>query len=327
MKLAPILTLLASSWGCSQPHAPAVSPEALLDPALQDQPLPEDAAWAGRMLSVLPRVRNAVQFSDALSAHPEEDRCEQDLDAQDPEVRLRAVFQLVQARAPRSAQRQWDTWNDLRDELSNAEDLKVHAALGEDFASRSLVQTLDNFEPDVAAGGTDAQWAIRMIGVTGRTELLGRVAAYATSSDLHLSLTAGRTLEDFKGAAANEALLGCVQAWRYDTFLRAARALQVRDAELLEAGLIRMGPPDDRRAWYGILLGRLGSAHAVSSLCEEVGSMSRVDAEMFAMIEALAQPEHRELIEGLPDQVRDGQRERAEQVVAAVRNRWSDESR
>jgi hypothetical protein len=177
MKLAPILILLASSWGCAHKHSPTIPPEALLDPALRDQPLPEGSVWAGRMLSVVPRVRNAVQFSDAIGSYPEEEQLQSQLQDGGPKVRLHALLVLMIARAPQSAQQQWDTWNELRDDLSDISDLKNHAALAEDFESRNLIKTLERYEPDLTAGGADAQWAIRMIGVAVRIDLLDRVAS------------------------------------------------------------------------------------------------------------------------------------------------------
>jgi hypothetical protein len=110
-------------------------------------------------------------------------------------------------------------------------------------------------------------------------------------------------------------------------FLRAARELQERDPVLLEKGLLEMGEPKDRKAYYGILLGRLGNTSAVPHLCRDVKAMARIDREMFDMIEQLALPEHRLLIEGLPEHVRDEQRERAESVLTSVLQRWSDDSR
>jgi hypothetical protein len=50
--------------------------------------------------------------------------------------------------------------------------------------------------------------------------------------------------------------------------------------------------------------------------------MSRIDREMFNLIEQLAQPEHRDLFESLPAQVREEQRARATSIVTTILHRW-----
>lgn len=163
--------------------------------------------------------------------------------------------------------------------------------------------------------------------MTQNEELLPRIARFALVRHLATSMAAERSLEDFRGAAANEALLECVKAWRYGTLLPAANSLLERAPHLLEQGLLAIGERRERNRWYGILLGRVGNTDAVPLLCRAVKQVSMIDHEMFDMIEHLAQPEHREMIEGLAEQVRDGQRERAESVTAAVLQRWADNDR
>ena len=273
------------------------------------------------------RLLDAVQFSDAGWHSPEERHAEA-LSHSDPLVRLQALVVLLRVSAPRSVDAQWNTLKALTNELVDPEAQELLLALNRDFEAPNLEQILDEWE--TAPNSEDdhrAQWAMRAVGVAGRSEFLPRIAGYALREDHDVALAAERTLHDFEVPEANAALLECVKAWHYDMFLRAARELQERDPVLLEKGLLEMGEPKDRKAYYGILLGRLGNTSAVPHLCRDVKAMARIDREMFDMIEQLALPEHRLLIEGLPEHVRDEQRERAESVLTSVLQRWSDDSR
>jgi hypothetical protein len=138
---------------------------------------------------------------------------------------------------------------------------------------------------------------------------------------LDVSLAAERSLEDFPGPAGDRALADCLLGWRYDAYVRAGYALVERDAGLLAQTLIAAAVPKDCAYQAGLLLAGVGNAAAVPHLCASVGHTAIVDGKMFEAIESLATLEQLPLVEALPATVRDEQRERATNVLAAVRAR------
>ncbi len=291
------------------------------DPAADDEPFRalDDAAV---LFLRVPSLRAAVQFSDASVGRPQEWRITTALTEGEPNARLLALAILMRVRAPRSVAEQWEALEAARLLEGHPELPALLAELDRAFAWES-VESLIEREPPEGDYEVDhgLEWGLRAAGVARHWEALPRLRALTRSENLHTSLTAERSLEDFPGPEADDALVHCLLGWRYNAYVRAARALQKRHPELLERTLLENDAPEDCRYQQGVFLGRLGSPAAVPILCETLPRYQIIDREMFDLVEALATKEHRALVDALPAQVRENQRARADQVREHVRAR------
>jgi hypothetical protein len=275
-----------------------------------------------RRFLVSPYVDDAVQFSCVSQPFVDEDWVTAGLDDKDPEVRLRALVVMVRARAPRTVDRQWAVLDELRTGPRAVEFAQVTTRVETAFAPAALDRTLAEPPPGTEYSTPAAyQWALRAAGVTRHRDALARLAELSRADQLDVSLAAERSLEDFTGPEADAALARCVDGWQYNAAMKAAGALLKRDPERLRATLLASEPPVGQVYWKGIFLAHLEDRRGVPILCEEVPGLRRSDASMFDAIERLAGPEDLESVEALPGRVRDDQRPRAEEVVAAVRLR------
>lgn len=264
-----------------------------------------------------PQLRPAVRILTYEPGAVMEDWLERMLEGPDDVVRLQALCVLVKVRASRSVRNQWDVLQHLLttgrpDVVAVAR--RIEVAFGTDALDDTLQRSLD---PDTSA---ELQWAVRAAGVTRYRASLGRLAELSRSEDLHVSLAAERSLESFDGPEAIDALAHCVQGWRPSASVRACEALLERDPERLRATLLEVAASDGLY-WKGVFLGRLDDPRCVPILCAELPRASMVDAEMFEAIERLAGEDHIAMVESLPMRVRDEQKARATQAVAAVRAR------
>jgi len=276
----------------------------------------------GRYLTPPVYVQSAVQFSCGVSVNADEWWHTEALTSEDPLVRLQALVVLMKVKAPRTVAKQWQVLQGL-DDLSPRPGLarllgELHAA----FEYPALKTDLLRSPPKGEYGHDHAQqWALRAAGAARCWDALARLRDLSTNDNLDTSLAAERSLADFKGRAAEEALAHCVLGWRYNAWIRAAATLSRRDPVLLERTLLEAEIPQGARYQAAVFLGRLGNPRAVPMLCADVGGIALIDGEMFDLIESLAGPEHRALVEALPDGVREEQRERAEAVRASVLRR------
>jgi hypothetical protein len=268
-------------------------------------------------------VQSAVQFSCSVSGNRPEWRVEEALAAdRPPELRLLALVILVRMHAPRSITDQWQAFQDLKE-------LKGHPGLpwlleqlAAEFAPRHVDRLLKREPPaDRYTGDRTLEWAARAAGVTGHAGAIPRLVELSVGDNLDVSLAAEASLEEIPGADAERGLVACLLGWQYDAYVRAGRALTKRNPALLAKTLLAATPPKGCRYMQGVFLGRLGNPAAVPILCETIRGIRRLDGEMFDLIGKLATRDHLDLIEKLPDSVRDDQRKWAVEVRAAVRKR------
>ena len=275
-----------------------------------------------RRFLVSPCVVDAVQFSCVPQGSADEFWVQAGLDDPDPEVRLRALVVLGRACAPRTVDRQWAVLDELRTGPRAIEFAQVTTRVEAAFAPAALDRTLAETPPGTEySTPAPYQWALRAAGVTRHRDALARLAELSRAEQLDVSLAAERSLEDFTGPDADAALARCLDGWQYNAAMKAADALLKRDPERLRATLLASDPPKGLLYWKGIFFAHLEDRRGVPILCEEVPGLHRSDASIFDAIERLAGPEDVESVEALPGRVREDQRTRAEEVVAAVRSR------
>jgi hypothetical protein len=165
-------------------------------------------------------------------------------------------------------------------------------------------------------------WSVRALGVRRVKEGLGRLVQLSHCEARAVSLVAEKSLEDYTGLEADQALADCLLGWRYDAYIRAGRALLQRNKALLNNILSSTSVPKDSRYQVGLLLAKCENPLAVSILCDEVGGICFADHEMFECISHLAGPRHREVIESLPKRVRAEQVNEAQAVVERFYERF-----
>jgi hypothetical protein len=244
------------------------------------------------------------------------------LEGKDPD-RLVALALLMRVRAPDSVDKQRDTLDALS--KRHPEWASALAELRVAFEPAPILAALAKDPPtdwhDDAAAHC---WAIRAAAITGLDAAIPRLGELSTVHVLDLSLTAVKSLEESTGEAADRALAQCVLGWQYDAFEHAARALRKRNLAVLHEALLSAEPPEDRRYDYGIFLAWCDDTKAVPILCDTVKGISfgaKWNVDHFELIEKLATKDQLSVIEALPGNVRPDQRERAEAVVAAVKER------
>lgn len=271
-----------------------------------------------------PSVYPAVQFSCGVSVKPIEEWLTKALDAQQPIVRLRALTVLVRVQAPRTVAEQWQTLQELRAGPDAAAFAAVTDALLTAFSPASIAAKIaDQTVFGMFAGSRHRQWCLRVAGVCNHTEFLPDLTRWSKSRSIDYSLAAVRSLQDMQGPAVNQALAECVRGWRYTAAGHAAHTLLQRQPELLRTTLLEL-EPGDRAYGKGLLLAKLEDHRAVPILCQTVPEIAIKDSEMFDAIERLARTEHLVAIAALPNRVRDEQKTRAMEVVAAVRKRLKE---
>ena len=237
-------------------------------------------------------------------------------------VRLRALVLLMRVQAPRTVDKQWSTLQRLRAQIPDGPFADVLAELHERFAPTAIDDALERTALVARfASTTELQWFVRAAGVTRHRGALTRLTELSVVKNLHTSLAAERSLEDFDGPAANAALATCTKRWAYDVGMRAGWTLARRDPELLRAVLTAPDFPTTHAYKRGLLLASIDDARSVPILCATVAKIAIVDHEMFDQIERLAERDHLSLVDALPEQVRSEQRDRAASVAGSVRKR------
>ena len=269
-----------------------------------------------------PFVDAAAGSGCSATMYPFEDRLVALLDGQDDEDRALALAVLVRVRAPRHIVRQWQVLHEL-DHRHGSEPAwaPLLAALHEPFVPDQLEVVLRRkLSADRLDFHEAHQWAIRAVGVTGCRALLARVAFWSRSTDFFVASAAVQSLDDLPGPEADQALADCLSGFGH-VAAWAGHGLLRRDPALMTRTLLGTEVPAKQRDLVGRLLAKVEHPAAVPHLCATVGTMTRVDREMFDAIDRLATVDHWPLVEALPNTVRAEQQERAAAVVAAVRAR------
>jgi hypothetical protein len=269
-------------------------------------------------------IKPAVQFSCVVHSSAYEEALERALLSEDPNLRLQALVALVRAQAPASVDEQWRTLRSLRARRDAPELLaEIEARFSESHLAEFLAQpAMDDFiwsqNPEyneLISRRNERHWCIRAAGATACLSMLDRLIELSRDENLGDSLAAEASLEQFDGEKGDQALVACLHGWRYNAAGRAGRALVSRNKNLLAMELKKdAAVPETYRYEQGLLLAACNDPAAVPILCATVGTMQIIDRTMFDEIARLAGPQHRDLIEGLPDRVRPAQRARAEAV-------------
>ncbi len=275
----------------------------------------------GRFLT-FPELQPVVQFSDARTTTPYEDSLVEALENGSPELKLQALAILLRVRAPSSVPQQWKALSELRKVTDRPHWQPLIFEWVNCFDPTQVEQELSWQSPEGARFVSDSHywlrtylWSVRAAGVTHNRKLLYRLTELSRSDRLYTSLAAERSLEDFTGPQADQALANCLLGWRYNAYVHAGYALAERNKPLLVKTLLDVKPPADCRYYQGIFLAHCDHPAAVPILCQEVRHYQIIDGRMFDFIARLGRPEHRAMIEALPSQVRPDQRETAERTV------------
>lgn len=265
-----------------------------------------------------PDLQPVVRFGCMGRNTPYEDALIETLTTDEPSLRLQALAILMRVRAPSSVPLQWKALGELRQLKDRPQWQPLLDEWQACFDSKRLEQTLRQVPPKERTYDTEVGeflWSIRAAAVIQDVRAMDRLAVLSAAAHLYTSLAAERSLEDFSGPAANQALVRCLLGWRFDAYVRAGDALLERDKKLLAKALLETTAPKSCRYYQGVLLARCDQVAAVPILCEEVRAYNRIDMEMFAHIARLGTEEHRNAIESLPSRVRPEQRCWAERSV------------
>ncbi|MEN6451037.1 MAG: hypothetical protein ABFC96_11140 [Thermoguttaceae bacterium] len=265
-----------------------------------------------------PEVKPVVQFSCAVTATPYEDALEKALAKGSPEKKLQALAILMRLRAPSSVPLQWKALGELRQLKDHARWQPLLSEWLACFDPRTLEREIQQAPPPGDRYSDRPRiylWSIRACGTIQDANALSRLTTLSKADHLYTSLAAERSLEDFTGPKANQALAACILGWQYDAYVRACDALLKRDKSLLVKTLLQTNAPKKCRYYQGVFLARCDNPAAVPILCEEVPEYQILDTEMFAHIARLGGAEHRQMIQSLPTRVRPEQRKLAEQAV------------
>lgn len=287
------------------------------------------------------RVMPAVQFTCVRYMDYYEDALVEALSKGSFDLKIKALAVLMRVRAPRSVPEQWAAIQALRNDVryqnhqlvkALCDDLdsafsreKIAAALKEEPPPEEMPKKVGSTAEDMEAfkrQRNDYQWCLRAAGATQQKDLLARVAQIAASQDLYISLAAERSLEDFEGPDAEQALAKCIKGWCYNTYIHAASALLKRNKPLLVKTLKENEVPHAARYQQGLFLARCDDPDAVPILCETLPKYQIIDVEIFEQVDRLALPEHVKAIEKMVESVRDNQKVKAKEVLENCRARW-----
>jgi hypothetical protein len=158
-------------------------------------------------------------------------------------------------------------------------------------------------------------WAIRAVGVMKQDNLIPNLVKLSETDDLYTQLAAEKSIEDFEGKIAEDALIKVIECWKYNAYIHASTAMINRNPSKLSAELEKMTPPDNCKYQYAIALAKCGNIKAVPILCETVKNYQIIDGKMFNLISELGTIDHKKIIEALPETVRPEQKEKALQCV------------
>ena len=264
-----------------------------------------------------PAVSEVVQFGCTGTYAPYEASLEAALRKGTPELKLQALAILMRLRAPSSVPLQQKVLAELRELKTRPGWRPLLEELAHCFDPDRLMRIVTQDPPADRYSSTERSylWSIRALGAIRHNAALPRLIVLSRSGQLYTSLAAERSIEDFCGEAAEQALVQCMLGWQYDAYKRAAYALLKRNKQLLQDTLLAATPPKRCRYQKALFLARCDDSASVPLLCAEVGSYQLIDGEMFDHIARLALRDHRELIERLPELVRADQRDRARSTV------------
>jgi hypothetical protein len=268
------------------------------------------------------RRKPAVQFGCAGVPTPLEDCLEEDLKSPNPDRKLIALVALLKWRAPSSTPEQWAVLQSMVARCPR--EAALLEEMHDTFSAGRLLRSVNRMALAVPSEdlGRDGEWRIMATGVTRVEAALPALATLATSPTIDTSLSAQLAIRQFQGPAAEEALLTCVLGGTYDAVWRAGEEMVQRNPSRLRETLEGAVAVDPRLiCYYGLLLARCDSPHAVPWLCQTVGRYQMIDSEMFDQIERLARPSDGPFLQAMWETCRPEQVARANEVWETFQRR------
>lgn len=271
-------------------------------------------------------LKPVVRFSCASSETKREDELEAELAGDDDARKLSALASLLEVNAPSSVALQHKAFLELKE--SKLKDHPLIGSLARYFEPDRIRELIKRDPPaeKYADDRIEFYWGIRAAGVLKLEDCIPRLLELSDSANLDTFLAAERSVEDFEGEKAEDALMHIISLWRYNAYVSAAEAMLKRNPDRLSRELEKMTPPEDCRYQYGLFLAWCRNPKAVPHLCATVKDISIVDGSMFSFIKELGRPEDKAIIEALPDTVRPNQKDRAIRTVEGYQARMKASS-
>ena len=255
-------------------------------------------------------LKPVIQFSCVIPLTKKEDALEVDLMGKDNTKKLRALNKLLNLSAPSSVPLQYKAFLELKDQYEGHDSIK---RAKQAFNKKRIISVIEKMPPKekFSADHLEFYWCIRAVGVLKMEESIPRLLRLSQADNLYTHLAAERSIEDFKGKKAEDALISVISYWRYDSFKRAANTMLKRNPALLSRELEKMTPPASYRHYYGLFLARCNNPQAIPHLCATVKDINRMDVEMFNHIARLGRRSDKQLILTLLKIVRTDQKDLA----------------
>lgn len=259
-------------------------------------------------------LKPVVQFSCARFPTPEEDAWEKALKGKDQHKKLNALGNLLGLSAPSSVPLQYQTYLELKEKFP---DHYVIKSATKAFNPKRIKTVIAKTPSKEKYGRPDNQyaWCIRAVGVLNMKDSIPRLLELSKAENLGTYLAAERSIEDFKGEVAEDALMKVISFWKYNAYIHASDEMMKRNPKRFAKELEKMNPPEDCKYQYGLYLAYCKNPKAVPVLCETVGKIHIKDFSMFRFIASLGQPHHKDIILDLPNNVREDQKEKAKECI------------
>ena len=278
-------------------------------------------------------LKPVIQFSCARGMSDYEDSLERALANAPPEARILALSILMRVKAPHSVELQYKALQELKALQKGPLWTTLLSEMEKEFDPQTLevilntpTEVISSPEQKFDTGKhfkVPLHWAVRAAGVIKDKTAVPRLAELSTAENTYTSLAAEKSLEDFSGKEADQALAKCLLGWRYNAYINAAEALLKRDKELLNTTLMSVAAPEKCRYMQGIYLAMCDNPAAVPILCDTVPHYQMVDSRMFGLIEHVATADQLPLIKKLPERVREDQKAAADAVLRKCLDRFN----
>lgn len=270
-------------------------------------------------------LKPVVQFSCARMATRKEDKLEANLKGSDDTKKLHALKALMTLNAPSSVKLQHDVFLELSEKYLGDDAIILSKKM---FDAKYIEKVLFGDLPNdrFSSNSNEFYWAIRAVGVMKLEKLIPRLIELSETQELYTQLAAEKSIEDFDGKTAEDALIKVIGFWKYNAYCHASTAMIKRNPIRLSAELEKMTPPDNCKYFYAITLAKCSNPKSVPILCETVKNYQIIDGDMFNLISKLGTIDHKGIIESLPDNVRPEQKEKALECVKKFNEKLQKDS-
>lgn len=205
-------------------------------------------------------LKPVVQFSCARAASSREDALEADLVREDDQGKLAALSTLLSMSAPSSVALQYKAYAELKSRYADDQAVRQADAA---FNRKRIMAVLGQKSRPEEDFDHVFHWCIRAAGVLKMDESLPRLVELSDTDDLYTHLAAERSIEDFEGKKAEDALIKVVSFWKYNSYVHAADEMMRRNKKRFSRELGKMTPPENCRYQYGLFLSRCDNAEAI----------------------------------------------------------------